>query len=35
MLRLAKRQTAVTLSPIGRVALGDYVHRVAFAPGGI
>lgn len=35
MPRLAKRQTAVTLSPIGRVALADYVHRVAFAPGGI
>lgn len=34
MPRLAKRQTAVTLSPIGRAMLGDYVHRVAFAPGG-
>ncbi len=31
MPRLAKRQTAVTLSPIGRVMLGDYVYRVAFA----
>ena len=34
MPRLAKRQAAVTLSPIGRAMLGDYVHRVAFAPGG-
>lgn len=34
MPRLAKRQAVVTLSPIGRAMLGDYVHRVAFAPGG-
>lgn len=34
MPRLAKRQTAVTLGPIGRVMLGDYVYRVAFASGG-
>jgi WD40 repeat protein len=34
MPRLAKRQVAVTLSPIGRAMLGDYVHRVAFASDG-
>lgn len=34
MPRLAKRQTAVTLGPIGQTLLGDYVHRVAFASGG-
>jgi len=34
MPRLAKRQTAVTLSPIGRAILGDYVHRVAFVSDG-
>ena len=34
MPRLAKRQTAVTLGPIGRVLLDDYVYRVASAPGG-
>jgi WD40 repeat protein len=34
MPRLAKRRAAVTLSPVGRVLLGDYVHRVAFGPGG-
>lgn len=34
MPRLAKRQFVVTLSPVGRVLLGDYIHRVAFAPGG-
>jgi WD40 repeat protein len=32
MPRLAKRPAAVTLSPIGRVLLSDYVHRVAFTP---
>ena len=31
---LAKRQAAVMLSPIGQAILGDYVHRVAFAPDG-
>jgi len=34
MPRLAKRQAAVTLSPIGQALLSDYVHRVSFAPGG-
>lgn len=34
MPRLAKRQTAITLSPIGQAMLGDYIHGVAFAPGG-
>jgi len=34
MPRLAKRQAAVTLSPIGQALLGDYINRVAFAPGG-
>jgi WD40 repeat protein len=34
MPRLAKRQVAVTFSPMGRAMLGDYVHRVAFGPGG-
>ena len=33
MPRLAKRQTAITLSPIGQAMLDDYIHRVAFAPG--
>lgn len=33
MPRLAKRQTVVTLGPIGRAMLNDYVHRIAFAPG--
>ncbi len=31
MPRLAKRQPVVTVSPIGRALLGDYVHRVAFS----
>ena len=34
MPRLAKRQAAVTLSPIGQALLSDYVHRLSFAPGG-
>lgn len=34
MPRLAKRQAVVTLSPVGRAVLGDYVHRVAVASGG-
>ena len=34
MPRLAKRQAAVTLNPIGQALLSDYVHRVSFAPGG-
>lgn len=34
MPRLAKRQMAVTLGPIGRGMLNDYVHRIAFASDG-
>ena len=34
MPRVGKRRAVVTLSPIGQARLGDYVHRVSFAPGG-
>jgi WD40 repeat protein len=34
MPRLAKRQAVVTLSPVGRAVLDDYVHRVAVASDG-